>query len=132
MEIIAKIMLAMAALVALWFVIRGLMDMQSVNGADEEVLELSGVVRQLTPHGRYDAMAVLTLNVDDEVVHADCLLPGAWIGRRKYQVTDLIPVLWRRGEAKAVAVQSIRDGQRMFVVGFGALVLAAVLFVVLF
>lgn len=132
MELTAKVTLAMAALVALWFVIRGLMDMQRVNTADENVLEVSGLVRQVTSHGRFDSMAVLTLNVEDEVVHVDCLLPGAWLGRKRYRVTDIIPVLWRRGETKAVAVQSIRDGQRMFVIGFAALVLAAVLFVLMF
>ena len=132
MELFAQLTMGLAALVALWFVVRGLMDMQRINSADDEVLELSGLVRQITPHGRYDSMAVVTLNVEDDVVHVDCLLPGPWFGRKRHRVTDLVTVLWRRGEKRAVALQTVRDGQRMFIVGFGALVLTVVLFVILF
>lgn len=132
MELFAKVTLGLAALVALWFVIRGMMDMQRINSTDEDVIEVSGLVRQLTPRGRYDTMAVVTLNVEDEVIHVDCLLPGPWFGRKRHQVTDLVKVLWRKGEKHAIAQQTVRDGQRMFIVGFGALVLAAVLFVILF
>lgn len=132
MEWMAQLLLGAAALVCLWFIIRGLIEMQRINAGAPDVVETQGVVRQVQPHGRFDSLAVLTLNVEDEVVHVDCVLPGPWLGRRKHRVTDMVPVLWRRGDKRAVAVQTIRDGQRMFLVGFLALAMAAVLYVLLF
>jgi hypothetical protein len=32
-------------------------------------------------------------------------------------VTDLVSVLWRRGDERAVAVQTIRNGQVTFILG---------------
>ena len=132
MEWIAKLLLGAAALVSLWFVIRGMIDMQRVNAADSDVVEATGVVRQVHPRGRFDQQGVVTLNVDDQVVHVDCVLPAPWFSFRRWQVTDLIPVLWRRGDARATAVATIRDGQRMFIIGVAALAAVAVLFVLLF
>lgn len=130
--LIAKLLLGAAALVCLWFIVKGLIDMQRVNTSDSDVLELQGVVRQVEPHGRFDSQAVVTLNVEDEVLHVECLLPGPWFGRRSHRVTDVVRVLWRRGEKRAVAVQTIRDGQRMFILGFLSLVAAALAYVILF
>ncbi len=132
MILISKLLLAAAAVVSVWFLIRGLIDMQRVNTADGDVLEVRGVVRQLKRHGRFDSQAVVTLNVDDIVVHVDCLLPGPWFGRKKHQVTDVVRLLWRRGETQAVAVDTIRDGQRMFIIGFAALTLAAIMYILLY
>lgn len=132
MDLIVKLLLGAAALVAMWFMVKGLIDMQRVNTTDAQVLEVNGLVRQLTPHGRYDMTAVMTVCVDDEVSHVDCILPGPWLGKAAYRVTDLVPILWRKGEPRAVAVQTIRDGQRMFLVGIAALTLAAVLYILLF
>lgn len=127
-----KVMLGAAAAVSLWFMARGIMDMQRVNAADPEVLELLGVVRQLTSRSRDDLLAVVTINAGDDVRQVDCVLPGGWFGRRKWQVTDFVRVLWRRGDARAVAVQTIRDGQTMFIVGIVALVMSGVLAVLMF
>lgn len=132
MELTAKLLLGAAALVSLWFMVKGLIDMQRVNTTDAQVLEVEGLVRRVSPHGRYDTMAVLTISVEDTVAHVDCLLPGPWFGRRQHHVTDLVRVLWRRGEPRAVAVQTIRDGQRMFIIGIIALTVTAVLFITMF
>ena len=132
MELTAKLLLGAGALIALWFMIRGLIDMQRVNTTDPQVLEVEGLVRQLTPAGRGDAMAVLTLNVDDEVNHVDCLLPGPWFSGRKHRVTDLVRVWWRKGDPRAVAAQTIVDGQRMFLLGVVSLTVIVVCFMLLF
>ncbi|MBR3763029.1 MAG: hypothetical protein IKK57_00585 [Clostridia bacterium] len=127
-----KGMLALAAALSLWFMARGLMDMQRVNTADPDVLELQGIIRQLTPRGRYDMQAVVTIQAEDEVKHVDCLLPGGWLKGRKRQVTDFVRVYWRRGDARAVAVQSVRDGQIMFIIGILALAVSGLLALLLF
>ena len=135
LEVIAlagKVMLGAAAAVSLWFMARGIMDMQRVNTADPEVVELLGVVRQVTPRGKFDVQAVVTINAEEEVRHVDCLLPGKWFSRKTWQVTDFVRVLWRKGETRAVAVQTIRDGQVMFIVGIVALALSGLLAVLLF
>lgn len=129
MEMIAKVLLALSALISVWFVIKGLMDMQRVNTADPAVIELQGVVRELRHGG---SQAIVTINAGEEVRHVLCDLPGPWIAGRRRQVTDLVPVLWRRGENRAVAAETIRDGQTMFIIGFAALALAAVLYMMLF
>ncbi len=128
----AKLLLGAAACICIWFMVAGLIEMQRINAGAEDVVETQGVVRQLQPQGRYDSHAVLTLNVQDEVVHVDCILPGPWFGRSKYRVTDLVPVLWRRGDKRAIAVQTIRNGQRMFLIGVVGLAVAALMFVMLF
>lgn len=130
--LVAQVLLGAAAAVCLWFIVAGLIEIQRINAGAEDVVETQGVVRQVGPHGRFDSQAVLTLNVEDEVIHVDCVLPGAWLGRRNHRVADVVPVLWRRGDKRAIAVQTIRDGQRMFLVGFIALALTAVLYVILF
>lgn len=130
--LVAQLLLGAAALVCVWFVVRGLIDMQRINTSDPNVLEMDGVVRQVSPHGRYDSDAVITLNVEDEVIHVDCRLPGPWIGRRNHRVTDMVRVFWRRGDKRAVAADTIRDGQRMFLIGFVLLAASAVLYVLLF
>lgn len=130
--LIGKVLLGAAALICLWFIVKGLIDMQRINTSDSDVMELQGVVRMVEPHGRFDSQAVVTLNVEDEVLHVECLLPGPWFGRRNHRVTDIVRVLWRRGDKRAVAVQTIRDGQRMFLTGFLALVAAALVYVMLF
>lgn len=132
MDLVVQLLLGAAAMVAIWFMVRGLIDMQRVNTADVQVMEVQGLVRQLTPHGRFDMLAVLTVCVDDEVSHVDCILPGPWLGKSAYRVTDLVPILWRKGEPRAIAVQTIRDGQRMFLIGIAALTLSAVLYILLF
>ncbi|MBQ8201996.1 MAG: hypothetical protein IJZ74_09565 [Clostridia bacterium] len=129
---ISKILMGASALICIWFIIRGLMLAQLAGANDGQTLWLNAVVRQVKPKGRYDSQAVLTLNVDEAVVHVDCLLPGPWMSRKKPQVTDLVRVLWRRGETKAVAEQTIKDGQTMLILGFAALALIAVLYVLLF
>lgn len=130
--LIAQLLMAAAALVCVWFIVKGLIDMQRINTSDAAVLELDGVVRQVSPHGRSDSDAVITLNVEEDVVHVDCRLPGPWIGRRKHRVTDVVRVFWRRGDKRAVAADTIRDGQRMFLIGFVVLALTALLYVLLF
>ena len=132
LELIAKVLMGAAAAVCLWFIIKGLIDMQRINAGAEDVVETQGVVRQVKPLQGGASHAVITLNVEDEVVHVDCELPGPWLGGRKHRVTDVVAVLWRRGDARAVAVQTIRDGQRMFLIGFIALALTAALYVMLF
>lgn len=132
LELIAKVLMGAAAAVCLWFIIKGLIDMQRINAGAEDVVETQGVVRQVKPLQGGASHAVITLNVEDEVVHVDCELPGPWLSGRKHRVTDVVAVLWRRGDARAVAVQTIRDGQRMFLIGFIALALTAVLYVMLF
>ncbi|MBQ7848093.1 MAG: hypothetical protein IJ343_00005, partial [Clostridia bacterium] len=79
--LVARILMGAAGLVCLWFIVKGLIDLQRVNTGDSSVLEVQGMVRQVTPSGRYDAETVLTLNVNDEVYHVDCRLPGPWLGR---------------------------------------------------
>jgi len=128
----AKLLLGAAACVCIWFMVAGLIEMQRINAGAEDVVETQGVVRQLQPHGRFDSHAVLTLNVEDEVIHVDCILPGAWLGKSKYQVTDLVQVLWHKGDKRAVACRTIRDGQRMFLIGVIGLAVAALMYVVLF
>lgn len=130
--LIAQLLMAAAALVCVWFIVKGLIDMQRINTSDAAVLELDGVVRQVSPHGRSDSDAVITLNVEEDVVHVDCRLPGPWIGCRKHRVTDVVRVFWRRGDKRAVAADTIRDGQRMFLIGFVVLALTALLYVLLF
>ncbi len=132
MVLVAKLALGAAALVAVWFIIRGLMDMQAIDTADKDVVELQGVVRRVAPHGRFDQMAVLTITANDEVRHVDCLLPGPWVGKRRHRVTDLVRVLWKKGSARAVALETLRNGQRMFLIGFISLALAALMYVLLF
>ena len=128
---ISKLLMAAAAVIGLGFMVKGLIDMQRINAAAPDVLELPAVVRQLTPDGK-DMNAMLTLNVEDEVVHVSCHLPGPWFGRSKRQVTDLVRVYWRKGDKRAVAAETIRDGQRMFIIGFVALTAIALLYVILF
>lgn len=129
---IGRVLLGAAALVCLWFIVKGLIDMQRINAGDSDVLELQGIVRHVGPHGRFDSQAVVTLNVEEEVRHVECLLPGPWFGLRNHRVTDIVRVLWRRGDKRAVAVQTIRDGQKMFLIGFLSLVAAALVYVLLF
>ena len=74
MIITAKLLLGAAAGVCLWFMVQGLIDMQRINAGAEDVMETQGVVRQLQPHGRYDSHAVVTLNVEGDVTHVDCVL----------------------------------------------------------
>lgn len=130
--LVSKALLGAAALICLWFIVRGMIDMQRINAGAEDVLETQGVVRQvrLLRHG--DCQAVLTLNVEADVIHVDCVLPGPWFFGRRHRVTDIVPVLWRRGDKRAVAVQTIRDGQRMFLIGFIALAAVALAYVLLF
>lgn len=126
-----KTLMAGAVLICLWFMVRGLIDMQRINTADKDVLELKATVRQLTFLG-HDWDAVLTLNVDDDVVHVSCRLPGSWFGRKTRQVTDWVRVYWRRGDKQAVAEETLRYGQRAFLVGFVGIALTALLYVLLF
>lgn len=131
MDVLAKVLLAGAMLISLGFIVRGLLDMQRVNTADPDVVELRGVVRELSK-GRGGSMeATLTLNPGDEVCHVQCTLPGPWLCGRRRQVTDLVRVLWRRGDATAVAVQTIRDGQAMFILGCAALAVVVLLYMLL-
>ncbi len=132
MDELAKLFLLAAAGVSVWFVVRGLMDMLRVNAADADVMQVRGVVRQLSPHGRFDQQAVLTLNVEEAVVRVRCILPGPWFSRSKRRVTDLVDVYWKKGATEAVACQTVRDGQRMFIIGFVALAAAAVMYMLLF
>ena len=132
LELLAKMLLGAAVVVCLWFIVRGMIEMQRINASAEDVLELQGVVRQVTPLVNGDCQAVLTLNVDEDVLHVDCVLPGPWLAGRRHQVTDIVPVLWRRGDRRAVALQTIRDGQRMFLIGFVSLAAAALIYVLLF
>ena len=125
--LIARVLMGAAVLVCLWFIVKGLIDLQRVNTGDSSVLEVQGVVRQVTPSGRFDSEVVLTLNVEDEVHHVDCRLPGPWIGRRNHRVTDVVRVYWRMGDKRAVAVDTIRDGQRMFLIGFVGLAITALM-----
>lgn len=104
----ARILLGAVMLLALWMVIGGLMDMQRINTQDPEVLELLGTVRRLDGNGRTAALTVIS---EDEVLHVSCKLPG------RYMVTDLVPLLWRRGSLEAVAVKTITRGQRRFLLG---------------
>lgn len=127
-----KVMLAAAAAVSLWFMLRGLMDMQRMNTADPEVLEIQAVIRELTPHGRFDQLAVVTISLEEEVKHVDCILPGGWFGAKRRQVTDFVRVLWRKGDVRAVALQTIRDGQTMFILGILSLALSGLLALLLF
>lgn len=131
MELMAKLFMAAAAAVSLWFIVKGLMDMQRVNTADSEVLLVQGVVRQLRPLGRSGEMAVATVNVDDAVVHVECMLPGPWFGRKKRRVTDIVPLYWRRGDTSAVSADTISDGQKMFIIGFAGLALTVLMFMML-
>lgn len=131
MVVLAKVLLAGAVLISLWFVIRGLLDMQRINTADPEVLELQGVVRDMQPAAKGNVEATLTLNVGEEVCHVQCLLPGPWLWGRRRQVTDLVRVHWRRGEMRAVAAQTISDGQLMFILGFAGLAAAVLLYILL-
>lgn len=132
LELIAKLLLGAAAGVCLWFIVKGMIDMQRINAGAEDVLETQGVVRQVQPLRHGDCQAVLTLNVEEDVIHVDCVLPGPWLFGRQHCVTDLVPVFWRRGDKRAVAVQTIRDGQRMFLIGFIALAAVALAYVMLF
>ena len=131
MDMLAKILLAAAALISLAYFVKGLLDMQRVNTADPEVLELQGVVRELRDVGGGAAEATVTLNADDEVVHVQCHLPGPWLVGRKRQVTDLVRVLWRKGDKRAVAAETIADGQTMFILGFAGLAAAVLLYIFL-
>lgn len=132
MEETMKLMLLAAAGIAVCFLVRGLMDMLRVNAADARVLQVRGVVRQLSAHGRFAQQAVLTLNVEEAVVRVKCILPGPLLGRSKRRVTDLVDVYWQKGATEAVACQTVRDGQRMFIIGFVALAAAGLAYMLLF
>ena len=125
--LIARVLACAAALVCLWFIVKGLIDLQRINTGDSSLIETQGIVRQVSPSGRFDSEAVLTLNIDDEVYHVDCRLPGPWFGRRSHRVTDLVPVYWQKGDKRAVAAATIQDGQRMFILGFVGLAIAALI-----
>lgn len=131
MMLIARLMMGAAALVCLWFIVKGLIDMQRINTSDSSVIETQGVVRHTTPSGRYDTEAVVTLNIGEEVHHVACLLPGPWLGKRRRRVTDIVRVYWRKGDKRAVAADTIEEGQKMFLVGFVFLVLTALMFLLL-
>lgn len=123
--------LAAAGLICVWFIIRGLIEMQRINAGDSDVVEVQGVVRQ-TRRSSAGVRAVVTLNVDDEVLHADCMLPRKWFSRRVARVTDVVTVLWHKRESYAVAVQTIRNGQRLFLIGILGLTLSVTLWAILF
>ena len=126
LETAVQILLAAAAALSLLFMVKGLVDMQKINAADANVLEVQGVVRKATPRGS-GMMAVVTLNVEGEVRYVDCMLPGPLFGRCRYQATDFVRVLWRRGDARAVSVHTIRQGQAMFIIGIMALAVCGLL-----
>lgn len=126
-EMMIKILMGAAAGACLMLIIRGVMIMARSGAADEDTLWLNAVVRQVKPQGLFNSRAMLTLNIDDVVLHVVCILPG-----RKYKPADLVQVQWRKGEQEAVALASIRRGQMMLVLGFAMLVLAAVAWVILF
>lgn len=110
----ARVLLGLGMAGSLWMIISGLIDMQRINTQDEDVLELVGTVRRLDADGR---KAQLNIAVEDEVLHVNCLLPG-----KRHAVTDLVPVMWRKGSMDAVAAATITHGQRRFL--FGVLLLA--------
>lgn len=105
----ARILLGIGMISAFGMVISGLIDMQRINTQDPDVLELTGTVRRLDDEGR---RAQLIITADDEVFRVRCSLHGG-----RCQVTDLVPVLWRRGSDEAVAAETIARGQRRFLLG---------------
>lgn len=104
-----RVLLGLGMIGSLWMVVSGLIDMQRINTQDEDVLELVGTVRRLGVDGR---KAQLNIKVEDEVLRVNCLLPG-----KRHAVTDLVPVLWRKGGMDAVAEATITRGQRRFLLG---------------
>lgn len=112
-----RVLLGLGMLGALWMIISGLMDMQRINTQDQEVLELLGTLRRLEADGRN---AQLTITTENEVLHVTCRLHG-----KHHAVTDLVPVLWRKGSMEAVAVATIARGQRRFLLGILLLAAAA-------
>lgn len=126
-EMTIKLLMGAAAAACLLLMIRGVMLMARSGAADDETLWLNAVVRQVKPQGLFNTRAMLTLNIDDVVLHVACILPG-----RRYKPADLVQVQWRKGEQEAVALATIRRGQTMLVLGFAMLVLAAVAWVILF
>ena len=130
-EMLAVLLMGAAALVSVGFIIFGLIDMQRMNASASDVMELQGVIRQMQMQEDGDVHAVLTLNVEEDVLHVDCTLPAPWFGKAKYRVTDLVPVLWRRGDKRAVAQETIRNGQRMFLIGLAGLTAAALMYILL-
>lgn len=126
-EMMIKLLMGAAALVCIGLMIRGVMLMARSGAADEDTLWLHALVRQVKPLGLFASRATLTLNVDDVVLHVECTLPG-----RKWRAADLVEVQWRKGEQEAVALSTIRSGQTMLVLGFAALALVAVAYVILF
>ncbi|MBQ8554878.1 MAG: hypothetical protein IJ438_03290 [Clostridia bacterium] len=129
--LIAKGLMAVGALIALWFVVSGLRQMSRLGSGDNIILT-QGVVCRVSPRGRWDCDAVLLLNIDEAVLRVSCVLPGPWFGSRRPSPTDLVRVYWRRGDMEAVAEQTVKDGQTMLILGFAALALMAILWVLLF
>lgn len=130
-EWIAGGLLITAAALCLWLLVTGLIDMQRINAGDSDVIETQGVVRQVHRKG-VNVLAVVTLNVDDEVVRVDCPMHCPLLAFSRPRVTDMVPVLWRRGESSAVAVSTIRKGQRRFLTGFIGLAAAVILWAMVF
>ena len=132
MQTVLQVFLGVVALASFGMIIRGLIDMQRINCGESDVLTLRGVIWQMEalPHG--EARACVRLNVDEEVVHVDCMLLAPWYTWRRRRVTDLLTVYWRKGEKQAIAADLIRAGQRSFLLGILLLTLAALVFVMCF
>ena len=94
-----RVLLGLGMAGSLWMIISGLIDMQRINTQDENVLELVGTIRRLDADGR---RVQLNIKVEDEVLYVNCLLPG-----KRHAVTDLVPVMWRKGSMEAVAAATI-------------------------
>lgn len=121
-----------AIALSLLLVVRGLWLIQRANAAEEDVLQVNAVVREIVHIGWFSSQVMLTLPLEDLVLHVPCRVPRGRLAGGKARVTDVVPVLWRRGAMEAVALQTIRIGQVMLVTGFAAMMCTALAWVMLF
>lgn len=120
-----------ALLLCLLLMLRGLWLVQRANAAEEGVLQVSAVVREVVQMRLFSSWVVLTLPLEDLALRVPCRLPKGRLNGR-VRVTDPVAVLWRKGELEAVALQTIRRGQVMLVAGFAAMTCIVLAWVMLF
>ncbi len=125
----SEICLLLADVVCFGFILRGLM--QYNKGRDKSLIACNAVVREVRPKGPFTTEVVVTMNMDEAVLRVECELPGPWFSRRKPQPTDIVPVLWKPGEVRAIAQQTIADGKTMMLIGAIGMVITAIIGIIL-
>ncbi len=106
-------------------IVRGMLLIQRAGAGD--TLQCSAVVRQVQKEGLFACRALLTLTAGESVLHVSCCIPGQWFRRLRVRPTDVLNVLWRRGETEAVALRTIRHCQTLLILGVATAVLLVLL-----